>query len=109
MALVLVRAVIRREKLLKVLKDLQDSGFTGATVYEARGMGGEGGIVEVRNRLIDALVPRVVIEVAVDSESVDRVIKVIMSSAKTGEVGDGRIFLLPLIDSIRIRTGEHVI
>lgn len=105
--LVLVRAIIRREKLSDVLQGLVAASFTGATVIEASGMGGEGGVVNIRGRSYGVLIPRVIVEVAVPAEAAPKVIDIIMSKAMTGRVGDGRIFVLPLIEIIRIRTGER--
>ncbi|MFB6489703.1 MAG: P-II family nitrogen regulator [Thermoproteus sp. AZ2] len=105
--LVLIRAIIRREKLSDVLQALVAAGFTGATAIEASGMGGEGGVVDIRGRSYEVLIPRVVVEVVVPAEAAQKVIDIITSKAKTGHVGDGRIFVLPLIDAIRIRTGER--
>lgn len=105
--LVLVRAIIRRERLSDVLQALVAAGFTGATVIEAKGMGGEGGVVNIRGRNYEVLIPRVIVEVAVSAEAAQKVIDIIASKAKTGHVGDGRIFVLPLIETVRIRTGER--
>lgn len=106
-SLVLVRSIIRREKLSDVLQALVAAGFTGATVVEASGMGGEGGVVDIRGRNYEVLIPRVIVEVVVPAEAAQKVIDIITSKARTGHVGDGRIFVLPLIDAIRIRTGER--
>lgn len=106
----LIRAVIRREKTAEVLKALSSRGYRGATVYDARGMGGEGGVVELNGgRIAEALIPRSIVEVAVDSSRVDDVIKIILEASRTGEIGDGRIFVIPMSMSIRIRTGEKTI
>lgn len=107
--LYLVRAVIREEKLEEVLKGLIDSGFTGATVFrEVGGMGGEGGVVKIGNRFYEALIPRVVVEVVVGPGDVDKVVALITEKARTGRVGDGRIFIIPVADAVRIRTGEKL-
>ncbi len=105
----LVKAVIREERLNAVLEALVAAGFAGATVYkDVGGMGGESGIVKIRGRSYEALLPRVVVEVIVADEEVDKVISVIMSSARTGRIGDGRIFILPVLDALRIRDGERL-
>jgi len=105
----LVKAVVREDKINDVLEALVAAGFTGATVYrDAGGMGGESGVVKIRGRSYEALLPRAVIEVVVADEEVDRLIAVIMSSARTGRLGDGRIFVLPVLDALRIRNGERL-
>ncbi|MBP1449281.1 MAG: P-II family nitrogen regulator [Thermoproteus sp.] len=105
--MVLVRAVIRREKLGDVIRALVSAGFTGATVINnAGGIGGEGGVMEVKGRSYEILIPRVVVEVATTADKAKMVVEIISASAKTGHVGDGRIFILPLLDSVRVRTGE---
>ncbi len=108
MTLVMVRAVIREDKLMDVLTALVSHGFTGATVYRAQGMGGEGGVVSIRGSARPVLIPRTVVEVVTDEKRAEEVTKIIMSAAKTGEVGDGRIFVIPMSAAIRIRTGEFL-
>ena len=107
MGLVLVRAVIREEKLSDVLKALVDKGYQGATVYRVMGMGGEGGVVKIEERLHPVLIPRVVVEVIADEKETGEMIKIITESARTGKVGDGRIFVIPTSKTVRIRTGEE--
>lgn len=63
-------------------------------------------MVELGGRPVEILVPRIVIEVATDSDRLWEVVEIIKTSARRGEVGDGRIFVLPIADSIRIRTGR---
>lgn len=90
-----------------VIRALLSAGFTGATVInDAGGIGGEGGVMEVKGRSYEILIPRVVVEVATTADKARRVVEIISASAKTGHVGDGRIFVLPLLDSVRARTGE---
>jgi nitrogen regulatory protein P-II 1 len=108
--LYLVKAIVRIEKVPKILKALTEEGFRGATIYRAEGMGGEGGVVVVKGEPIDALIPRAVIEVVVEGEDhVEKVVKIVMNNARTGMVGDGRIYVMPVSRSIRIRTGEEII
>ncbi|MEL9991269.1 MAG: P-II family nitrogen regulator [Thermoproteus sp.] len=106
MTLVMVRAIIREDRLAEVLKALVEAGFVGATVYTARGMGGEGGVVEVGGRHVPVLLPRAVVEVVTDEKEADRAVEAIMKSARTGAVGDGRIFVYRVDKAIRIRTSE---
>ncbi|AEA12395.1 MAG: P-II family nitrogen regulator [Thermoproteus sp.] len=105
----LVRAVIREDKVNDVLEALVAAGFTGATVYrDVGGMGGESGVVKIRGRRYEALLPRIVVEVVAEDEEVEKLIGVIMSSARTGRLGDGRIFVLPVLEAWRIRNGEKL-
>jgi len=106
--LYMVKAIVRIEKVPEILRSLVEEGFRGATVYRAEGMGGEGGVIIVRGKPFEALIPRAVIEVAVEGEDdVERVIRIITSTARTGRVGDGRIYVIPINRTIRIRTGEE--
>ena len=106
--LVMVRAVIRREKLDEVLAELSKAGYTGVTVYPAEGAGGEGGVVMVKGKPARVLIPRAVLEIVVEEAKAEEVMKIIMSSARTGSVGDGRIFVIPVLTAYRIRTGEQL-
>ncbi len=108
MSSVLVKAVIRRERLPHVLAALKGAGYIGATVYKAEGMGGEGGVIELEGGPVEALIPRVVVEVAVPAEEAQKVMDIIREHSRTGHVGDGRIFVIPLLEVIRIRTGEKL-
>jgi len=105
----LIRAIIRRERLPEVLKALVDSGIQGATVYrDVEGMGGEGGVVVIGNEVYDVLTPRVAVDIVVDEKEVEKVVNTILKTAKTGSVGDGRIFVLSVEQAYRIRTGEKL-
>ncbi|MEM1610264.1 MAG: P-II family nitrogen regulator [Sulfolobales archaeon] len=109
-SLYLVKAIVRIEKIPEILRALTEEGFRGATIYRAEGIGGEGGVIVVRGKPIDALIPRAVIEVVVEGEdNVEKVVRIIMDNARTGRVGDGRIYVIPVSRSIRIRTGEEII
>jgi nitrogen regulatory protein PII len=104
----MVVAVIRPHKLHDVKTALSEAGIHGLTVTDVRGAGRQKGHVE-RYRgseyTID-LLAKVKIEVAVADEQVDKVIQTIVESARTGQIGDGKVFVLPIEDSIRVRTGE---
>ncbi|WP_457754715.1 P-II family nitrogen regulator [Thermococcus sp.] len=103
-----VEAIIREDKLKNVIKALEDAGFFGMTVTAVMGRGKGGGMTtQFRRGLMKVeLLTKVKIEVVVDDKDVDRVVKEIISAAKTGEVGDGKIFITPIEDAIRIRTEE---
>ena len=104
----LVTAVIQPHKLDDIRAALNDIGIQGMTVIEARGFGRQKGHREVyrgAEYVVDFL-PKLKLEIAVDDDVVDRAISAIEGAAKTGNVGDGKIFISTLDQSIRIRTGE---
>ena len=104
----LVTAVIKPFKLDDVRTALSEIGVQGMTVAEVKGFGRQKGHTELyrgAEYVVDFL-PKVKIEVAVDDNIVDRVIEAIVSSAKTGKIGDGKIFVFDLGQVTRIRTGE---
>ena len=104
----LVTAIIKPFRLDDVRNALNEEGVQGMTVTEVKGFGRQRGHTELyrgAEYVVDFL-PKSKIEVAVDDEVVDRVIDAISGAAKTGKVGDGKIFVTNLEQSIRIRTGE---
>ncbi len=104
----LVSAVIKPFKLDDVRESLSDVGVAGITVTEVKGFGRQKGHTELyrgAEYVVDFL-PKVKIEVAVTDELVDQVLEAIQNSARTGKIGDGKIFVTPLEEVIRIRTGE---
>ena len=105
----LIEAVIRPHKLQDVKSALADIGVVGMTVTDVRGSGRQKGHVE-RYRgseyTVD-LLSKVKIEVAVAEAQVDQVVETIADAARTGEIGDGKIFVRPLEQVIRVRTGDR--
>ncbi|RVU31698.1 MULTISPECIES: P-II family nitrogen regulator [Neptunomonas] len=104
----LVSAVIKPFKLDDVREALSDIGIQGVTVTEVKGFGRQKGHTELyrgAEYVVDFL-PKVKIEVAIDDELLDQVIEAISKTANTGKIGDGKIFVMPLEQVIRIRTGE---
>ncbi len=103
-----VECVIRPEKLEAVMEALGQSGNPGMTVSEVKGCGLQRGYKEVYRGVETniRLLSKVKVEVVVRDENVEQVVQVICRAARTGEVGDGKIFLYPLSSSVRIRTGE---
>jgi len=104
----LVVAVIKPFKLDDVREALAEVGVQGITVTEVKGFGRQKGHTELyrgAEYVVDFL-PKIKLEVAVSDEQVDRVVEAIQSSAKTGKIGDGKIFVSSLEQVIRIRTGE---
>jgi nitrogen regulatory protein P-II 1 len=104
-----IEAIIREEKLSDVKDALQRIGIVGMNVTECRGHGRQGGI-ELTGRTgtykVDML-PRIQINIVLSDHNVEKAIETICEAAKTGNVGDGLIFLYPVDDVIRIRTGER--
>lgn len=104
----LVSAIIKPFKLDEVRESLSSMGVQGITVTEVKGFGRQKGHTELyrgAEYVVDFL-PKVKVEAAVADELVDRVIEAIENAARTGKIGDGKIFVFPLEQVIRIRTGE---
>lgn len=109
MSMKLVIAVIKPFKLDEVKEALQEVGLQGITVTEARGFGRQKGHTELyrgAEYVVDFL-PKIKLEVMVDDNMVERTTEAIISASRTGRIGDGKIFVLPVEDVIRIRTGER--
>ncbi len=103
-----IEAVVRHFKLEAVKNALNERGVKGMTVTEVRGFGQQKGHTESYRGAEYAVdfIPKVKLEVVVANDEVRSVIETIMNSARTGQVGDGKIFVTELADVIRIRTGE---
>ncbi len=104
----LVTAIIKPFKLDEVREALSELGLQGLTVTEVKGFGRQKGHTELyrgAEYVVDFL-PKVKVEAAVADELVDRVIEAIETAARTGKIGDGKIFVAPLEQVVRIRTGE---
>lgn len=104
-----VEAIVRHFKLEDVKNALTEQGIQGMTVSEVRGFGRQKGHTEIYRGTEYAIdfVPKVKIEVVCSAESLQTVIDAILKTAQTGQIGDGKIFVSELEDSIRIRTGER--
>ena len=104
-----VEAVIKPFKLDEVKEALHQIGIQGLTVTEVKGFGRQKGHTELyrgAEYVVDFL-PKIKLEVAISDELLDKVIDAIVSSANTGRIGDGKIFVLPMEEALRIRTGER--
>ena len=104
-----IEAIIRPMKLEEVKSALADAGFVSMTVIEVRGRGQQKGLVQQwrgREYCVD-LLPKTRIEVVVAERDVDKVVELIRNTAATGGIGDGKIFVIPVERTIRIRTGEE--
>jgi nitrogen regulatory protein P-II 1 len=103
-----IEAIIKPFKLDDVKEALTEIGVIGMTVTEVRGFGRQKGHTELyrgSEYTVDFL-PKVKIEVVVADHVADKVVSTIVAAAKTGSIGDGKVFVLPIDESIRIRTGE---
>ncbi|MDR0534996.1 MAG: P-II family nitrogen regulator [Puniceicoccales bacterium] len=104
----LIVAIIKPFKLEEVKAALADIGIEGMTVTEVKGFGRQKGHTEIyrgSEYTVDFL-PKVKLEIAVDGEQAAKVIETITAAARTGKIGDGKLFVLPLESVVRIRTGE---
>ncbi len=104
----MVMAIIRHERLQEVQDVLDECGVSGVTVTEVKGCGAQRGYTErYRGTAVNiSLRPRLKIEAVMRTEITDRVVEKMAEAARTGEVGDGKIFVLPVEEAVRIRTGE---
>lgn len=105
----LITAIIKPFKLDDVRQALDAAGIHGLTVTEASGYGRQRGHTEVyrgAEYTVD-LVPKVRIEVVVEDESVSAVVDTIVEAARTGRIGDGKVWVVPVESVVRVRTGEH--
>src|ERR1700761_7876925 len=104
----LIIAIIKPFKLEDVRAALGSVGVHGMTITEVKGFGRQKGHTEIYRgaEYTVNIVPKIRIDVAVDSSEADRVIETIIQAAKTGQIGDGKIFICPLERALRIRTGE---
>lgn len=105
----LITAIIKPFKLDEVRVAVSEIGVRGVTVTEVRGFGRQRGHTEMYRgtEYVVEFVPKTKIEIAVEDALVDQVIEALMKSAKTGKVGDGKIFVFDLEQVVRIRTGER--
>ena len=104
-----IEAIIKPFKLDEVKEALHGIGIQGMTVTEVKGFGRQKGHTELyrgAEYVVDFL-PKLKIEIAVSDEMADKTVQVIVESASTGRIGDGKIFVLPVEEAIRIRTGER--
>ena len=105
-----IDAVVKPFKLDEVREALSEIGVSGLTVTEVKGFGRQKGHTELyrgAEYVVDFL-PKLKLEVVVDDAQLDAALEAIQKAAKTGKIGDGKIFVLPVGDAVRIRTGERV-
>lgn len=103
-----IEAIIRPTKLEDVKRSLEDAGFCSLTITDVKGRGQQKGVIQQwrgQEYRVDTL-PKVKVEITLNDGEVDKVIDIILSSARTDNIGDGKIFVLPVEKVVRIRTGE---
>jgi nitrogen regulatory protein P-II 1 len=104
-----IEAIIKPFKLDEVKEALHEIGLQGITVLEAKGFGRQKGHTELyrgAEYVVDFL-PKVKLEIVVEDDMLDRAVEAIQNAAHTGRIGDGKIFIVPIEDAIRVRTGER--
>jgi nitrogen regulatory protein P-II 1 len=105
----MISAIIRPERLALVRRALEDIGIVSMTITEVRGRGAQKGVTqEYRGQpvTIDYL-PKVKVELVIETTPLDDVIEAIVANAQTGQIGDGKIFVMPVTDAVRVRTRER--
>jgi|ERR1039457_3537974 nitrogen regulatory protein P-II 1 len=104
----LIEAIIKPFKLDEVKDALNEIGIEGITVSEVKGFGRQKGHTELYRgaEYVVDFIPKIKIEIAVSDDLVSKIIDTIQTTAKTGRIGDGKIFVIPIEEAIRIRTGE---
>lgn len=104
----LIEAIIKPFKLDEVKDALNEIGIEGITVSEVKGFGRQKGHTELYRgaEYVVDFIPKIKMEIAVSDELVGKVVETIQNIAKTGRIGDGKIFIIPLEEAVRIRTGE---
>ena len=105
----LIKAIVRPSKVDEVREALEKLGVSGMTVTEVRGHGKQKGHTAIyRGKEYNvSLLPKMELELVIADENADEAVKAIIQAARTGEIGDGRVFVLPVGASYRIRTGEQ--
>ena len=104
-----IEAIIKPFKLDEVKDALSEIGLKGITVIEAKGFGRQKGHTELyrgAEYIVDFL-PKVKLEIVVDDEMLNRAVEAIQTAAHTGRIGDGKIFIVPIEEVVRVRTGER--
>jgi nitrogen regulatory protein P-II 1 len=103
-----IEAIIKPFKLDELKEAFSELGVTGMTVSEVKGFGRQKGHTEVYRgaEYVVDFIPKIKVEIVVEAEKVDRIVEAIIGSVKTGKIGDGKIFVMPVESVIRIRTGE---
>jgi nitrogen regulatory protein P-II 1 len=104
-----IEAIVKPFKLDEIREALAAAGITGLTITEVKGFGRQKGHTELYRgaEYRVEFLPKIKVEILVDDDRVSPVVETLMTTARTGRIGDGKIFVLPVDDAIRIRTGER--
>ena len=104
-----IEAIIKPFKLDDVKEALNEIGIQGMTITEAKGYGRQKGHKEIYRgaEYVVDFIPKIKLEIVTESEQAERVVEAICSAANTGKIGDGKIFVLPVEEAVRVRTGER--
>ncbi len=104
----LIEAIIKPFKMDEVKDALNEIGIEGITISEVKGFGRQKGHTELYRgaEYVVDFIPKIKMEIAVSDDMVNKVVETIQNTAKTGRIGDGKIFIIPLDEAVRIRTGE---
>ena len=105
----LVKCIVRPDKVIDIKDALEKINVPGLTVIESRGHGQQKGHTAMYRgkEYFVSLLPKMMIEIVVPDDQVDAVVRTVTNVARTGQIGDGRIFVLPVTQSFKIRTGER--
>jgi len=108
-SLTMIQCIFKGERLYDVTKAMEDIGIVGMTIWEVKGHGRQMGHIEHYRGLETKvnLLPKLMLEIVVPGHEVDKIVDALLEAARTGDIGDGKIFLLPVSDAIRVRTGER--
>jgi nitrogen regulatory protein P-II 1 len=102
-----IEAIIRPSALRAVLDGLKSVNYPGVTVTEVQGHGTQKGITEsYRGQSVEGLLPKLMMTAVVPDKHVNKIVDIIIKTARSGEIGDGKIFVSPVSNAVRIRTGE---
>jgi nitrogen regulatory protein P-II 1 len=102
-----IEAIIRPGAVRAVLNALRTAGYPGVTTYEVHGHGKQKGITETyRGQTVEGLLPKIMVMLVVSDKHVAKIMKVIVAATRTGEIGDGKLFVSPVSECVRIRTGD---
>lgn len=105
----MIQCVFKGERLYEVQEAMENIGIVGMTIWEVKGHGRQKGHIEHYRGLETKvnLLPKLMLEIVVPNDDVGHIVSTLAEAARTGDIGDGKIFLLPVGDAIRVRTGER--
>ncbi len=108
-SMTMIQCVFKGERLYEVQHVMEEIGVVGMTIWEVKGHGRQKGHIEHYRGLETRvnLLPKLMLEIVVADDDVERIVEALMTAARTGEIGDGKIFLLPVSETVRVRTGER--